>query len=351
MGLHGTGLEINPFLVWFSSVKSRRFETAAIQRTREIGSRISVVVSSEGAPRCDPPPIHNIGRWWNASELDFLCRLKAGIIELSHVTSDERDLLLIAFCRTIIRLSNAAFNHQSMSFRKKDGAPALFDLSIDGKQTFLDELAFVLSGACDNPEVVPSIIAGDARNPSMYLHNKYDVLVTSPPYPNRISYIRELRPYMYWLDYLSNGRDAGEIDWQAIGGTWGIATSRLAEWTSAGDGFTPEVLGISLAEVSRPENKNGRLLSNYIAKYFEDIWHHVEDVGHVLNPGAEVHYIVGNSTFYGTLVPVEEIYKAMLEHAGFCDAHIVRIRKRNSKAELFEFDVAAKMIQSKRASM
>ena len=35
---------------------------------------------------------------------------------------------------------------------------------------------------------------------------------------------------MYWLGYLEQPRDAGELDWQAIGGTWGAATSRVAAW-------------------------------------------------------------------------------------------------------------------------
>lgn len=42
---------------------------------------------------------------------------------------------------------------------------------------------------------------------------------TSPHYPNRISYIRELRPYMYWMKFLGEAREAGEMDWKAIGGT------------------------------------------------------------------------------------------------------------------------------------
>ena len=51
-----------------------------------------------------------------------------------------------------------------------------------------------------------------------------------------MSYIRELRPYMYWLSYLRDGREAGELDWKAIGGTWGIATSRVGKWSpSEGD--------------------------------------------------------------------------------------------------------------------
>jgi hypothetical protein len=58
-------------------------------------------------------------------------------------------------------------------------------------------------------------------------------VITSPPYPNRVSYVRELRPYMYRLGCLPDGRSAGELDWQAIGGTWGCATSKLTHWTPA----------------------------------------------------------------------------------------------------------------------
>lgn len=35
---------------------------------------------------------------------------------------------------------------------------------------------------------------------------------------------------MYWLKFLSSGEEAGEIDWKAIGGTWGSATSKLHTW-------------------------------------------------------------------------------------------------------------------------
>lgn len=339
MGLRGTGLEINPFLVWFSSVKFRQFSPATIEKTTSLGAIISVASSSDSAPAVDPPPIHNIERWWNVGELNYLCRLKACIIETSDEASDERDLLLVAFCRVVITLSNAAFNHQSMSFKDVDTAPRLFEIERDNADIFRRELSIVLNGAADNPRIPPSVVTGDARQPSRFLDGKYDMLITSPPYPNRMSYIRELRPYMYWLGFLTNGRDAGEFDWQAIGGTWGVATSRLAEWEPSGKAFTPTSLKKSLVGISDSKNDNGRLLANYVAKYFEDMWHHISDIGTVLNQDSEVHYIVGNSTFYSTLLPVEDIFKSMLQESGFNNVEIVKLRKRNSKKELFEFDV------------
>jgi hypothetical protein len=344
-GLRGTGLEINPFLVWFSSVKFRKFSPATIEKTRSLGAVIAVASPSENAPTVDAPPIHNISRWWSDPELAFLCRLKACIEQTSEQNTDERDLLMVAFCRMVIKLSNAAFNHQSMSFKKKEESLPLFDLERDHADMFRTELDAVLDGAADNPRLQPKVITGDARQASRFLDDKFDMVITSPPYPNRISYIRELRPYMYWLGFLVNGRDAGEYDWQAIGGTWGVATSRLADWQASGNAFVPICLKKSLTGISAPENKNGALLANYVAKYFEDMWQHISDIVAVLNQDAEVHYIVGNSSFYGTLLPVEDIFKAMLQEAGFHRVEILRIRKRNSKAELYEFDVTATKTQ------
>ena len=56
----------------------------------------------------------------------------------------------------------------------------------------------------------------------------------------------------------------------------------------------------------------------------------------MLNNGARIHYIVGNSTFYGVLVPVEQIYAEMLYQLGFFNVECVPIRKRNSKKELIK---------------
>lgn len=343
LGLCGSGLEINPFLVWFSGVKSRQFAAKTIGHTRKLAAEIAAIIASPSASMVEPPPIHNISRWWKSAELEFLCKLKAGIQDCAAPASDERDLLLVAFCRTLIKISNAAFNHQSMSFKEADTSPDLFGFSYNYCEDFIENLSFVLEGAADNPATSPCFLEGDARAPSHFLRGKYDVLITSPPYPNRISYIRELRPYMYWLEFLKNGREAGEYDWQAIGGTWGIATSRLADWSASADTYFPHSLRRIVAEIDSPKNMNGRVLSNYIVKYFGDIWRHIEDVRRVLNGHAEIHYIVGNSSFYETHLPVEAIYKDMLEKAGFRHVQIAKLRKRNSKAELFEFDVSGKM--------
>ena len=339
-GLSAVGYELNPFLVWFGEAKTDIYNEDEVIRVKTTAENLVERISKDDVTPCEPPPIHNIRRWWNPEELSFLCKLKSVIDEQYPHPSQIRTLLLVCFCRVVIKLSNAAFNHQSMSFKDKNTRQLeLIQHTPDFSSIFLKELKHVLSSVRQNPRVKARIIQGDSRDIKSLDQQSYDLLITSPPYPNRMSYIRELRPYMYWLGYLNDGRDAGELDWQAIGGTWGIATSRLTDWQRSPEGFYPDYFVSLLSEIGQSDNKNGKLLSNYVAKYFEDMWRHLQSVYEIIKPGGSVHYIVGNSTFYNTLLPVERLYKDMLETLGFTNVQIHTIRKRNSKKALFEFDV------------
>ena len=83
------------------------------------------------------------------------------------------------------------------------------------------------------------------------------------------------------------------------------------------------------------------LLGKYVHRYFDDITLHLQSLRKVMTPKAQCFYIVGNSKFYDMMLPVEEIYAALFEDAGFRNVGWKAIRKRNSKKELFEFVVHA----------
>ena len=332
--------DINPFLVWLGQAKTDHYSVAVLSRTRDACAHVLDEVRRDKGKPVAAPPIHNIERWWPPTALAFLCSLRKAICDTAREGTQENTLLKVAFCRTLIACSNAAFNHQSMSF--KDVPQLDLDVQPDYSELFKTDAAFVLHGAMENPEGDVQIIHQDARALQNLEIEPFDLVVTSPPYANRMSYIRELRPYMYWLDFLTNAREAGELDWLAIGGTWGIATSRLNEWQPHEGAYTSPDLEETLARVASPNNANGALLATYIHKYCVDMGAHFDGLRRILAPGARLHYIVGNSTFYGELLSVERIYAHMMRELGFTDVNIRPIRKRNSKKELVEFDVSAR---------
>jgi hypothetical protein len=143
---------------------------------------------------------------------------------------------------------------------------------------------------------------------------------------------------MYWLQYLVDKKGAGILDWQAIGGTWGAATSNLASWSPTPTVWSPDAqLQRSLQRI----NDSSSVLSRYVHKYFEDMALHLASLTPLLMPGAVCHYVVGNSKFYDELVPVEQELARLFERLGFHHITIETLRKRTSKKELYEYLVSA----------
>ncbi|MGH8894160.1 MAG: DNA methyltransferase [Actinomycetes bacterium] len=342
-GLCGQALDVNPFLIWLGNVKTRRYQEMDLRSALDA---LPVITSSArevcGLSDLWQPRLANIERWWSHSRLEAL---KAIRWVLDQRQSDAvRDLLDVAFCRTLIDVSNAAFNHQSMSF--KNVAPDVARLfEVDEASAVIEqysrEASDILITAAAGLPGRAAILLGDSRDMQAPGLEPADLLFTSPPYANRMSYIRELRPYMYWLHFLDLASDAGELDWTAIGGTWGTATSRLLSWSSNEPLPIQNEIDSVCEGIALDGGKNGPLLSAYVHKYFVDMWEHFQAAYKHVKSGGRATYIIGNSTFYGHVVPAEQWYREMLLEAGFHSATVEAIRKRNSKKELFEFDVSA----------
>lgn len=342
-GLDCTTVDLNPFLVWFARAKVARYSSADIDDAENLVTRMTRAARARRGTTV-LPPIHRIERWWDAGVLDALGRAHAVARRDSRDASKKAaDLASVAFCRTVIECANVSFGHQSMSFRKRDSKGAPRQRTPADVAESLARAFGAVADAVRSPlsKARTRVLAGDSRAVDEVVGpSRFSAVVTSPPYPNRMSYVRELRPYMYWLGYLGERRDAGELDWSAIGGTWGAATSRLSSWrpdpnvTIPFSGFDKLVGRIS---------RRQPILGRYVERYFEDMTRHTESLARVVQPSGSVKYVVGNSKFYDVLVPVQEIFAALFERAGFTRPRIRVLRKRTSKRELYEYLVEAEM--------
>ena len=335
LGIKSISYDVNPFLIWLAKTKTTKYTQNTIDEF--LSSARQIVSNISAYQPCKVPAIYNIERWWHKKQLDYLSRLKTAI--WSVIDSQIKDLLKIAFCRVIIELSNAAFNHVSTSFSDKEDDNSFSDEN--GNTVFLTLCQMVGDTAQIQPQETAVIIQNDSTCIAESFMDQYDTIITSPPYPNRISYIRELRPYMYWLDYLHTSDDAGELDWGTIGGTWGAATSKLSQWTKKTD-LLPAYLMDIADKIASADNKSAGLMANYVLKYFDDMAMHMESAFHTIAAGGTVHYIVGNSNFYGNTVPSDELYKDILKEVGFTEAKSTIIRKRNCNKALYEYRITAK---------
>jgi hypothetical protein len=329
--------DINPFLIWVGNLKCDSYSSEIIE---EISSAAQLAIDGVESSIDDAnwqPPIFNIERWWAPHTLKVLAALRARLVEQFGETkeSSQGGLVWIAFCRLIIETSSAAFNQQSMSFHD-DVQHYEVEHVIELFRVILDS---ILTSASSKILGDARVMKIDAREiPPMEM--TFGRVITSPPYPNRMSYIRELRPYMYWTKFLEEAKEAGELDWKAIGGTWGIASSRLSDWETKEEGLPPKIFDVYKA-ICSAESKNAKLLGTYVLKYFHDMHMHLRSIRGVLEHGAQLHYIVGNSTFFGNMVDTAGLLEDSFNILGYTSVKSSVIRKRNSKKELFEYNVSA----------
>jgi DNA modification methylase len=337
-GLACDTTDINPFLIWLARAKTRRYTADDIAAFRDAAARVTAAMRRRGGTSW-VPPLYKIERWWSVSALGALGRGRAAILRARPESSARAgDLLDVAFCRAMIESAHVSFGHQSMSFRKGTVPEGSHASEVAAR---FAAAASAIGSAAESPvRRVPSARLADARDLGATLSpDAYDHVITSPPYPNRMSYVRELRPYMYWLGYLEHPRDAGELDWRAIGGTWGCATSNVAKWSPPRE--TPPVPFPPFEGILDAIGERSEVLARYVAKYFHDTVLHLRSLFPLVAPGGTVHYIVGNSKFFDVVLPVEAIFAAIFDAVGFERIRVETIRKRSSKKELFEFVVSA----------
>ena len=328
--------DINPFLVWFASQKAKNYSD--IVRLNVEDKLFTILNNIEKKIFLNNwiPNIHNIDRWWSKETLNIISAIRASIVEVIGEPSlnNEYNLIWIGFCRLIIETSSASFNHISMSFKngtiiyEKNEVLELFKLILKNIiESSKDNILGDVQIYNDNSKLLPNIPITD-------------LVITSPPYPNRISYIRELRPYMYWLKFLNNANDSSEIDWNCIGGTWGSATSKLMLWTPE-ENIDFKLLNNYVEEINNTNMENSKLMSIYVYKYFHDMFFHIKRLYNILNTNSDIYYIIGNSTFFGVNVDSDLLYRKMFEICGFNNINSVIIRKRNCNKKLYEYCVMA----------
>jgi len=328
--------DINPFLIWLGNIKCANYSIDDIASLEQFGRTIISRYKKYLTLKNWTPNIYKIDRWWAKQTLKILAAIRRVIAEeLGEPDNNINGLVWVGFCRLAIETSAASFNHVSMSFQNKTDIYAAQTIDI----LFSEILNNIFASASHSIAGLAQVYKVDSRlirpNGARYTH-----VITSPPYPNRISYIRELRPYMYWLKFLDEAREAGELDWEAIGGTWGIATSRLKNWTPEHSNLPDELYKVCNS-IADSGGKNALLMSRYVHKYFHDMHQHFDTLRNTLAANAKLQYIVGNSTFYGVPVNTEQLISLILQRLDYHNISHQVVRKRNSKKALFEFCVSA----------
>ncbi|MEX1195069.1 MAG: DNA methyltransferase [Dehalococcoidia bacterium] len=154
------------------------------------------------------------------------------------------------------------------------------------------------------------------------------LVVTSPPYMNNYHYVRNTRPQLYWLGFISNG-GSRHLEEESFGKFW----QTVRQGPDLRREFDLPELGPVLDRLSErhPEKGayGGQGWVNYIVTYLNDANRLVVNLKKQLRRGGVAVVVVGNSIIQGTEFKVDQLLAQLAQGRGLkAEAiHIVRTKR------------------------
>lgn len=342
MGLNAIGVEINPVftlvgnfaLDWeydINELKKVALELLEnIKKEKELCEHLEIYEYLRNS-QMDLPLIYNVFRWWRKDVLKDLLIIKRQIKILFENTRYFK-LLWGTLCSIIIEVANIHRRHPTLSFADRSNE------QINAVDFFQNQLEKVINdiSCCSVLSKMGNtkVIHGDSTKlPDIKEVKNIDRVVTSPPYPNRFSYIWETRPQLFFMDLVSGSKEVTDLDLATIGGTWGRATSILQK------GIIKPIHPIieeSIKEQISVLRNEDNLMCNYAIKYFNMMFEHLMGLTKVLNKNSKCAYVVGNSRLKGQDFFTDIVLANIMSAIGFTVNEIWAIRKRLGRKELYE---------------
>ncbi len=343
LGLASYGFELNPFLYFVGTVclewnSNSEKINECIDNVKEkyVALQVEYFGMRLGETDLSVPTIKNVYRWWREDVLKDLLLLKKAICSISSET--ERNYMKVALAAALVPdLTNVTLGRLQLAFIDKSNV----EMNVwETFEPYARRIAEDVDGVSSNANIQSKLFLKDSTQPvgDIIEPESVDCVITSPPYPNRYSYVWNTRPYMYFFDMIDDHKEASELDKKAIGGTWGSATSIL-------DKGTIEPAFPILEEYVKPvveciRDKDSRM-ANYVMKYFNFLTKQIVEMEPLLKPGAKCAYVVGCSEIKKVYVETDVLLGRVFEGLGFRTDEVKRFRKRNSGVDLYESIVYA----------
>jgi SAM-dependent methyltransferase len=314
IAVSATGIEYNPFIHFVAQTKAHwmRLDPAAL------------IAAGERALAVPPT---GISLPQTTSILSERCvsrhvaRRLVAIREhiMSHAGEGTRSGLLLGVAAAIESLSRTRKDGRALRLvhraRPDVGAALRFRWGV-----MADDLLFMQATRASLTP--PLVLRGDGRAPSALglLPDSYDLILTSPPYPNNIDYTEVYKLELWLLDLVRSPSEFLELRRHTLRSHPTIVRKEPAME------FLAEVQSGSLRKLLWPLiERTSRMRKGWRARlllgYFEDLYQSLREYLVLLRPGGRGVFVVGNSLHGGSenpyLIPTDLILAELGRRCGF----------------------------------
>lgn len=330
LGRNAVGLDINPFAVLASNVKSNPLEKTKLDSAfQKILKRIPTI----NHIKLKEIPLRDF--WFDDKVLQKLTKIQLAILEENDPFI--RDFFLLSL-GTIIKPCSYWDESQIKVERDQrkllQGVPDPFELFtkkskiyISASQSLYEIKTNVKTSAftCDSTSIPKTLNSkhGDFK------FNKVDLVVTSPPYINAINYSMFNRYELQLLDLVDpvNYNDH-QRDYLGTERVVAKDYNNRQDFELGSNKFKD--LNKKLKKIESLEPKRAYITQ----RYFEGMVKTIENVHRILKPGGKFVIIAGSNTIKGVPIPTWEILNQYAEELGFKQKKAFAYEIRNHRFKL-----------------
>jgi len=273
-------------------------------------------------------------RHFSSQVLTNLKRIKGGIDSFVPRTEEQtriKKLLNVAFASILIDSSMLKRTPCLGYWRAKtvdDNAPfVLFNKKV---LEMAEDLKLLQSEYGENLSVRSEVVC--ANSMTYKYEDKYDLVITSPPYMNGLDYVMNYKIEMAWLGFITSHKEAKAIKDDMV--VCDNVSKGLVKEFSKSRYYSNRWLDEIIESISRniqTRQAYRRLDMPFIVrKYFDDMNKVIDKVSKALNPEGRFILVVGDSLIADTYVPTDLILAKMGTEHGLDIESIELARNRRS---------------------
>lgn len=345
-GHDAIGFEINPYPALAAATKLRAVAISLKQLdlTIEAMRRAAKTWRSASPPREIVPPALK-------TRIPFFSpRVERQVLHaLAFISAlpDENiaNLFRTAFGSVIVSVSNYTYE-PSLGSRPGAGKPLVEDADVS--TILLNKLHHIRADIAWLQEETKGIdhlgsgrvVIGNFLTENDQLETgSVDLMVTSPPYMNNYHYVRNTRPQLYWLSFISSPEQQRVLEDGNFGKYW--QTVRDAEELALD--FEHRELETTLKQLRDTRKSAGAYggpgWANYVTAYFNDCHQFMGILRRVLNRNGVGVIVIGNSIIQGMEIKVDEVLGEIAVRQGLRLEGIPRIRDKRVGASITQSSV------------
>jgi len=235
---------------------------------------------------------------------------------------DIADLFRIAFGAVIVSVSNYTYE-PSLGSRPAAGKPLITAADVAEvlthklRQMRADIAWLQQERDSRRPFGTGSVIVGDFFSGADSIETgSVNLMLTSPPYLNNYHYVRNTRPQLYWLDFISSPQQQKSLETRNFGKYW----QTVRDASPIHLHFEHRALEQTIEKLRATRADKGPYggpgWANYVASYFNDCHCFLNVLRRVLRRRGVGVVVIGNSIIQGFEIKTETVLGEMATEAG-----------------------------------